>query len=325
MKKILECVPNISIGDNPEKIQTLLTVFDNKANVRLLSAESDKDYNRTVITLVGESEALIEAVVDLAKACVKHLDLNHHRGSHARMGALDVVPFIPLAGMTLDEADEVAKECAKRISEETNIPTYLYAHTARKPEREKLPDIRKGEFEGFFDKMQDPIWAPDFGPSIVHPTAGVTAVGARPLLIAYNIDLSTSDEKVASNIAKAIRGSSGGYKHVQAGPAYLATTNHVQVTMNILDYKQNPMYRIFETVKFEAKQYGVEVISSEIVGLISKDALLRSLKYYQAIDNASLKKDIAYDELVHLAKKHLLLRDFDVSKIIEYHFEEALS
>jgi glutamate formiminotransferase len=205
----------------------------------------------------------------------------------------------------------------EKIATKYNIPVFLYAKAATQANRINLPDIRKGEFEGMKEKIKEEQWKPDFGPQAIHPTFGCIAVGARIPLIAYNIDLDTKDEKIASSIAKAIRQSSGGFQYIQAGPAYLEDKGFVQVTMNILDFKKNPMYRILETVKMEAKRYHVNVMSSEIVGLLPKDTLTDSIKYYEQVLGIVYNKDMTFQEITNKAITYMGLRDFDLYKIIE--------
>jgi len=217
----------------------------------------------------------------------------------------------------MEECVEYANIIAKKINDQFNIPIFMYAEAANETKRVKLPNIRKGEFEGMKEKIQDPKWAPDYGQPVIHPTFGVIGVGARIPLVAFNIDLDTTDTKITGNIAKAIRGSNGGFKHIQAGPVFLDARGHTQVTMNILDYKQNPLYRIVETVKMEAKRYGVTVTGSEIVGLIPKGAIVNSLKYYFDVNNIEWNKEISLDKLTELAIEYIQFRDFDKLKIIE--------
>lgn len=317
MSKIVECVPNFSEGRNQEKIKYITYAFLNRENVKLVNVESDADYNRTVVTLIGIGEAIIEALLDFTHRCIEKIDMNVQSGQHPRMGAVDVIPFVPIDGKMSDCID-LAKSLGKQLSDRFNVPVFLYAEAAQKEDRESLPSIRKGEFEGMKEKIHDPDWAPDFGPSEIHPTFGAVAVGAREFLIAYNIDLLTMDEFIANNIAKAIRKSSGGFQFVQSGPATLDARKHTQVTMNILNYKKNPIYRIYETVKMEASRYHVEIPSAEIIGLIPKNALTKSIEFYMERDGiATSLKDISISELVAYSIQYLKLRDFDESKVIE--------
>ncbi len=321
MKRIVQCVPNFSEGRDLEKIETIVAPLKNQEGFKLVGVEPDADYNRTVVTLIGDADAMIEALAHFAALAAKHIDMNVQSGEHPRMGALDVVPFIPISGITLEACAQLAEEAARRIHEASGIPIYLYAEAAKEKNRKRLPTIRKGEFEGMKEKIREEAWKPDVGPAEIHPSAGVCAVGARLPLIAYNIDLDTEDLDVAKRIARAIRGSSGGFKHVQAGPVHLKERKHVQVTMNILDYKQNPLYRVFETVAMEARRDHVEATGCEIVGLVPKDTLLRSLKYYTLCAGETFDETLSLDALVEEAKTRLKIRDFDKMKIIEAHLE----
>jgi glutamate formiminotransferase / 5-formyltetrahydrofolate cyclo-ligase len=317
MSKIVQCVPNISEGKDLEKINYIVEPLKNKEGFHLVSVEPDQNYHRTVITLIGDPHMMIEPLLAFFKRAVEKIDLNKHQGEHPRMGAVDVLPFIPISGITIDECISYAINISEKISALYNIPVFLYAKAAEQPNRVNLPDIRKGEFEGMKEKIKDPEWKPDFGPQEIHPTFGCVAIGARIPLIAYNIDLDTKDEKIANNIAKAIRQSSGGFKYIQAGPAYLEDKGFVQVTMNILDYKKNPIYRIFETVKMEAKRYHIEVKGSEIVGLVPKETLLDSIKYYDLVFGIPFDKDMEFELIVQKSIQYLGFRDFDMFKIIE--------
>jgi len=317
MKKIVQCVPNFSEGRHQEIIEEIVKPLKNKDGFKLISYESDKDYNRTVVTLLGDPYKMKEALLEFVGMATKHIDMNHQSGEHPRMGAVDVLPYIPIENITMDECKDIAHDMGKMIYDMHKVPVFMYAEAANVTSRKKLPTIRKGEFEGMKEKIKEDKWHPDYGHAEIHPTAGVTGVGARLPLIAYNIDLDTEDIEIAKKIARAIRGSSGGFKHIQAGPVYLNERKHVQVTMNILNYKQNPIYRIFETVKMEARRYNVDVPSSEIVGLIPKDTIIRSLNYYLQCENQTLDDKVDFDKLVELSKQYLQFRDFDKEKIIE--------
>lgn len=315
--KIVQCVPNISEGRDLQKIERIIAPLRQQEGFKLISYEPDKDYNRTVITLIGDPDKMIIPLINFVQKAMEEIDMNQHHGEHPRMGAVDVIPFIPIQEITLDECVSYAKSLADHVSFMYQIPVFLYAKAAQVKERESLPEIRRGEFEGMKEKIQDPMWKPDYGPSFIHPTFGVVAIGARLPLIAFNIDLNTMDEKIASTIAKAIRQSSGGFQYIQAGPATLIERGHVQVTMNILDYKKNPIYRILETVKMEAKRYQVHVMSSEIVGLLPKEAITDSLKYYLQSEKVTFDKNMSFETIVELARTYLFFRDFDIKKMIE--------
>lgn len=321
MKKIIECVPNFSEGRDQTKIEYIVEPFKNVEGFRLVSYEPDADYNRTVVTLLGEAEAIIKALPEFIERAKMTIDLNHHKGEHPRMGAVDVIPFIPIAGTTPEECVEYANRLAKQVSAKFDIPVFMYALAANQPERVSLPNIRKGEFEGMKDKIKDPFWAPDYGKAEIHPTFGAVAIGARIPLVAYNIDLATKEEKIAEKLSRTIRQSSGGFQHIQAGPAFLEQRGHVQVTMNILDYKKNPVYRIWETIKMEAKRFHVDTPSGEIIGLMPKEALIDSLKYYYAVNQQPFPADMTIQDAVLEGIKYLGFRDFDARKIIETYLE----
>jgi glutamate formiminotransferase len=317
MSKLVQCVPNFSEGRDLQKVEEIVSVFKNKKGYNLVSYEPDKDYNRTVVTLLGDPLKIIEGLIEFTGKVLELVDMNVQTGEHPRMGAVDVIPFIPIEDVTMEECIEYANIVAKKINEEFNIPIFMYAEAANETKRVKLPNIRKGEFEGMKEKIKLPEWAPDYGTPEIHPTFGVIGIGARIPLIAYNIDLESEDTKKAGNIAKWIRYSSGGFRHVQAGPVYLDSRKHVQVTMNILDYKKNPLYRILEHVKMEAKRYHINIPSCELVGLIPKAALVNSLKYYYAVEDKPWDDHITLDELTEQAIKYMGFRDFDKFKIIE--------
>ncbi len=317
MDKIVQCVPNFSEGRNQEHIDDIVSVLKDKDGFKCLSVEPDGDYNRTVVTLLGDPEAIIKALPDFVEKVLDYVDMNQQTGQHPRMGAIDVIPFIPISGVTMEECVRYANDAASIIWETFKIPSFLYAEAATSRLRRKLPTIRKGEFEGMKTKIQEEKWHPDYGNPEIHPTFGVIGIGARIPLIAYNIDLDTDDIEVAKKISRAIRFSSGGFRYIQAGPAALESRGHVQVTMNILDYKKNPIYRILETVKMEAKRYHVNVPSCELVGLAPKATFINSLKYYYAQDDKPWPETLSYDQIVKDAKTYMGFRDLDPLKIIE--------
>lgn len=292
MAKIVQCVPNFSEGTDLEKVKQIEAVFKNKVGVTLLSCEPDKDYNRTVITVIGEPEAVKNSVIEAIGVATNLIDMTVQKGEHPRMGATDVVPFIPIMDMTMAECVEISKEVGKILNEKYGIPIFLYENSASSPNRFSLPDIRKGQFEGMPEKLLLEEWAPDYGDRKIHPTAGVTAVGGRMPLVAYNINLGTTDVDIAKKIAASIRFSSGGFRFIQAGPAEIKEKGYVQVTMNIKDYKKNPIYRVFETVKMEAKKYGVAIIGSEIIGALPLEAVTESLEYYLGLEKGLADKVI---------------------------------
>jgi glutamate formiminotransferase len=285
MDRIIECVPNFSEGRNTEKIEKILDVFRGKKGVKLLDYSSDDNHNRTVVTIVGEPEEIKRVMVEAIGKAVELIDLNYHQGQHPRMGAVDVVPFIPVRNVTVEEADKLAKDVAKEAAEKYNLPFFLYEKSASAPHRENLANVRKGQFEGMKEKMKDELWKPDFGPDTIHPTAGVTAIGARMPLIAFNVNLSTPDIEVANRIAKQVRHISGGFRYVKAIGVELHDRGLVQVSMNLTDYTKTSIYRVFETIKMEAARYGVNVVGSEIVGLIPMQALVDTAEYYLRLEN----------------------------------------
>lgn len=318
MKKIIEIVPNYSEGKNKEVMEQIIAPFKDKDDIMLITLEMDASYNRSVVTVIGEVDTVLEAMIESGKIATKLIDLRVHKGEHRRMGAVDVCPIIPIKNISVEECITKTYEFAKKYNEATNVPIYLYNKSALKENRVTLPSIRKGEFEGMKDKIKLEEWYPDFGKNEIHETAGVSAIGVREFLIAYNIDLDTDDKEIAASIAKKIRFSSGGYRFIQAGPAYIEETNHVQVTMNITDYHKTAIYQAFEAVRMEAKRFDVSVKSSEIVGLVPLLALTNSLKYYLKLKDEDTL-DLELNEVVKYAKEFLLLRDFDERKIIEYY------
>lgn len=279
-EKIVECVPNVSEGKNQETIRAIRSALEGVAEVKVLDVESDPDHNRSVFTFAGTPTGVKEAVLALFREAIPRIDLRTHRGEHPRMGAVDVVPFVPVRGVTMEDCVALSREVGREIWERFRVPVYLYANSATRPEREDLAAIRKGEFEGFFEKIKDPNWAPDFGEPEVHPTAGVVAVGAREFLIAYNVYLNTNDVRVAKAIAKAIRGSSGGLRYVKALGFEIRERGLVQVSMNLTNYKKTPIPRVLELIRREAARYGVSVVESEIVGLVPQEALDQVVEYY---------------------------------------------
>lgn len=285
MAKIVESVPNISEGRNKGIIETCIDEIRTTPGCTLLDYSSDEDHNRTVITYMGSPEAVEEASVKLAKKTVELIDLTKHEGAHPRMGCVDVMPFIPLKDMTMDECVELSKRVGERIAKEADLPVFLYEKSATAPHRQNLAAIRKGQFEGMAEKVKDPDWIPDFGGQRIHPTGGAVCVGARPPLIAYNINLGTSDLSIAEKIGKIIRESSGGLHAVKAMGVMLEDRNIAQVSINMTDYTVTPLYRVMELVKAEAKRYGVSVIGSELIGLAPMQAFLDTAEYYLQIED----------------------------------------
>ena len=277
MRKLVECVPNFSEGRRPEIIEAIVNEIESVADVFLLDKEMDADHNRAVITIVGEPEATKEAAFRMIKKASELIDLNTHTGEHPRMGATDVVPFIPLENVTTEECVQLAKELGQRVGEELQIPVFLYEDAATRPERKNLAKVRKGQFEGLREEIgTNPERTPDFGPNHIHTTAGATAIGARFFLVAYNVNLDTQDLALAKNIAKKIRQSSGGFECVKAMGFDLADRNIVQVSMNMVNYTVTSLATVYHAIKEEAEKAGVNVLESEIVGLVPKNALVDS-------------------------------------------------
>lgn len=290
--RLVECVPNISEGRRRDVIDAVVDAVRLTPGVRVLNVQSDESHNRTVITFAGEGEAVAQAALALVVKAVELIDLRDHRGEHPRLGAVDVVPFVPLGETTIEECVGMARRFGEQIWAALRLPVYLYAAAATAAHRVRLPDIRKGEFEGLAEKMLRDGWAPDFGDLHPHPSAGAVVVGARFPLIAYNINLRTGDVKIARAVARAVRGSSGGLVNVQA-LGVMAVSGLAQVTINILDASKTPMARIFDLVRVEAEKYGVEVAESEVVGLVPLDAV------------------------VDAARAHLRMHSFDRGQILE--------
>jgi glutamate formiminotransferase len=270
--RIIECVPNISEGRHREVVEEVAAAVAGPGR-QVIDLSLDPDHNRSVITIVGEPDGLAKGILSLVRKAVEQIDLREHHGEHPRMGAIDVIPFIPIRGVTMDDCVELSRTVGKRIAEEIGLPVYLYERSATNASRRNLASIRKGEFEGFTAKIGLPEWKPDFGPKEIHPSAGVVAVGAREFLIAYNINLATSDLAVAKEIASAVRSSSGGLRYVKALGFPLAEKGIVQVSMNLTNFKKTPILRVFDLVKREAERRGVLVAGSEIVGTLPRQAL----------------------------------------------------
>ncbi len=290
MNRIVECVPNFSEGRDLQKIDQIVAPFRAKAGVKLLDYSNDADHNRMVVTVVGEPEALRDAVIEAIGVAVNLIDLTKHEGQHPRMGAVDVVPFIPIKGVTMDEAIALSKEVAKEVAERYNLPVFLYEKSASAPHRENLAAVRKGEFEGMAEKIKQPEWKPDFGPAERHATAGTVAIGARMPLVAYNINLNTPSLEIAHDIAKKIRFIGGGLRFCKAMGVELKDRGITQVSMNLTDYSRTAIYRAHEMVRFEAQRYGVSIVGSEIIGLVPMEALIDTASYYLGLENFSIQQ-----------------------------------
>ncbi|WP_040212291.1 glutamate formimidoyltransferase [Clostridium polynesiense] len=288
--KLIECVPNFSEGRDLNKIESIINVFRAKEGVKLLDYSSDKDHNRTVVTLVGEIEPIKSCIIEFMEKAIELIDLRTHQGQHPRMGAVDVVPFIPIRNVTMEEAVELSKEIAQTAAEKFNLPIFLYEKSASVPERENLAVVRKGEFEGMAEKLKKPEWKPDFGPEAPHQSAGVTAIGARMPLVAFNVNLDTANLEIASAIGKKVRFIGGGLRFCKAMGVKLEDRNITQVSMNMTDYTKTALYRSLEMIRMEAKRYGVNVVGSEIVGLVPMQALIDCAEYYMGIENFSINQ-----------------------------------
>ena len=298
MAQIIESIPNISEGRNQEDIEACVDQIRTTAGCTLLNYSSDPNHNRTVITYIGDAKGVEEASVKLAKKAVELIDLTRHTGEHPRMGCVDVMPFVPIKDATNEECIELSKTVGRRIAEEADLPVFLYEMSAQKPARKNLATIRKGQFEGMSEKVKDPEWEPDFGGARIHPTGGVVAVGARPPLVAYNLNLNTSDVQIAKNIAKIIREKDGGLANVKAMGFMLEDRNIAQVSINMTDYRVTPLYRVTELVKAEAKRYGVKVIGSEVIGLCPMKALIDSAEYYLQIEDFDFEGQVLENYII---------------------------
>jgi glutamate formiminotransferase len=289
-KKIIECVPNFSEGRNLENIEKIVEPFRAKDRVKLLDYQKDDAHNRLVVTVVGEPEPLKAAVIEAMSRAIDLIDMRTHRGQHPRMGATDVVPFIPLKNISMQEAVEFSKEVAEEAAKKLSLPIFLYEKSASHPERQNLANIRKGQFEGMAEKIKQPQWKPDFGPRSIHPTAGATAMGARMPLVAYNVNLGSRNVEIADAIAKKVRHISGGLRYCKGIGIELKDRGLVQVSMNMTDYSKTALYRAFELIKIEARRHGVNVVGSEIVGLVPMEALIDTAAYYLQLENFSMEQ-----------------------------------
>ena len=282
MKKIVECVPNFSEGRRQPVIDAIVAAIAGVSGVRVLDVQSDADHNRTVVTFVGSPEAVVEGAFQGIATAAQLIDLNHHRGEHPRIGAADVVPLVPVRGVTMEECVALARQLGRRVGEELGIPVYLYEEAATRPDRRNLADIRRGEYEGLKEEiLTNPDRAPDFGPARLGP-AGATVIGARTFLIAYNVFLTTDNVEIARRIAQAVRHSSGGLRYVKA--LGLLVDGKAQVSMNLTDFRRTPVHRVVEMIRREAARYGVSIERSELIGLIPQQALLDAAQWYLQLD-----------------------------------------
>jgi glutamate formiminotransferase len=290
MKKIIECVPNFSEGRNSKNIETIVAPFRGTKGLKLLDYQTDEDHNRMVVTVVGEPDALKAAVIEAVGCAIDLIDMRTHQGQHPRMGATDVVPFIPIKNVSVEEAVAFSKEVARETAKKYSLPIYLYEKSASRSERQNLAHIRKGQFEGMAEKIKQPEWKPDFGPQKIHPSAGVTAMGARMPLVAYNVNLDSSNMQIANEIARKVRHISGGLRYCKGIGIELKDRGQVQVSMNMTDYTRSALYRVFELIKIEARRYGVNIIGSEIVGLVPMEALIDTAAFYLGLEDFSMEQ-----------------------------------
>ena len=300
--KLVECIPNFSVSQqkDPAAFQALVDTAKAAPGCTLLDVQTDGSHNRCVFTLVGAPEAMGEAAFQLCKKASEVIDLRKHQGQHPRMGATDVIPFVPQMDMTVEECVALSKQVAQRIWEELGIPSFLYEDSASTPKRRNLAACRKGQFEGMPEKLLQPEWAPDFGNRAVHPTAGITAIGARMPLIAFNVNLDTNDVSIASKIARAIRGSSGGFQYCKAIGVFLEDRNIAQVSMNMVNYEGTPLYYAYEMIRALADRYGVRILGSELVGLTPAKALVDCAEYYLKLENFHCREQVMEYHLIGL-------------------------
>ncbi|MFR9280214.1 glutamate formimidoyltransferase [Levyella massiliensis] len=283
MKRVM-CIPNYSEGRDLEKVEKIADCFRAKEGLKLVDYQPDKDHNRTVVEVIGEPKAVMDAVIASVKVAQEVIDMTKHSGGHPRMGAVDVVPFIPITECTTEECVEYAKEVGKAIGE-LGIPVYLYEDAATKPERKNLAKVRKGQYEGFFEKIKEDGWEPDFGPREMNAKSGCTAVGARFHLVAFNVNLNTDKVEIAEAIAKKIRHIGGGLRFVKAIGLPLEERHQTQVSMNLVNFEKTRIYQALEMVKSEARRYGVSVYGTEIIGMVPLQALVDSAAYYMQVEN----------------------------------------
>lgn len=288
MARIVECIPNFSEGRDKIVIEKIIDAVRNKEGIKLLDYSSDSDHNRTVVTFFGSPEKVEEAILDMAAKIYENIDMTVQEGAHPRMGALDVVPFVPISDVTMEECVALANKVGSEIAKRFDIPVYLYEKAATAAHRENLATVRKGQYEGFFEKIKEDKWAPDYGKTEVNVKGGCVAIGARVPLVAFNVNLGTDNLEIADKIAKTVRHLGGGLRFVKAMGVKLEDRNIAQVSMNLVNYEKTAVYRAFEMVKMEAKRYGVPVVGSEVIGLLPMEALIQCAEYYLQIENFSM-------------------------------------
>jgi glutamate formiminotransferase len=280
--RLVECVPNVSEGRNAAALEQIVGAVKNSPGVELLDWSADADHNRAVLTYVGEPEAVLAATQAMCREAFAVIDMRTHEGAHPRMGAVDVIPFVPLRGVTTEEAVALAKRLGEWIGEQ-GVPVYYYQDAATRPERQSLPDVRRGEYEGLAAKLATPEGAPDAGPAEFNERSGASIVGVRFPLVAFNVNLATDDLSIARRVAEAVRFSSGGFRYVRAMGVALEEKGQVQVSTDILQYEKTPIHRVLETVRSEAARYGVAVVGCELIGLAPLDAFAEAIRYYMQI------------------------------------------
>lgn len=291
MSKVIECIPNFSEGKNQAVIDKISEAAASVEGARLINVNVDSAYNRCVHTIIGDPEAVLEATFRAYKVAVENIDMNHHKGEHPRIGAIDASPIIPIEDVSMEECVTYANQLAKRVSEELGVPVYLYEKAAKKPERVKLQNIRHPEYEGLLELIKQPEWAPDYGEAKLHPTAGAMPLGVRGPMVAFNITLNTSDVKIAKHIAQSFREAKGGYTDARAIGVYIEDRKVCQVSC-MINYKVVPLYRIIEMVRSEAKRYGLSIIGTEVCGMIPFDALMDCCEFYMQLEGFDRKKQI---------------------------------
>lgn len=291
LTEIVECVPNFSTSD-PKVVEAILNKIRSTAKAYILDYTYDDYYNRLVVSFVGDKRSILEAALKAADKAIELIDMRKHKGQHPRIGAVDVVPFIPIKNVTMEECVQLAKEFGKTLAEKHNVPVYLYAEAATSPERRDLDWIRKGEYEKLAEMIKKPERKPDFGPAEAHPIAGATITGARKLMAGFNVNLGTSNLEIAKKIAKALHSKKGGLSNVKAMAAYIPGKNITQIGMSITDFEKTPLYRVFELLKIEAERYNVPIIGSEFCGMAPLKAIIDVAAYYLKIDNLTMDRII---------------------------------
>jgi len=290
--QLIECVPNFSEGRDPDVIEAIVKPFRARKGCGLVDVRADKDHNRMVVSLVGQPEPIQDALIEASQIAISKIDLNRHQGGHPRIGAIDVIPFIPIQDIEMEDCVHLAHSFGRRFYAATRVPVYFYEEAALKPERRRLEVIRKGQYEALKNEVGKPERNPDIGGPRLHPSAGATIIGARKFLIAFNVNLGTNDIKIAHQIAKAVRASSGGFCHVKGIGLALADRGIVQVSMNIVDYEKNTLYRVVEQIRMEARRWGVSIVETEVYGMIPAAALLDTLAYYMQLKGFDRKQVI---------------------------------